>query len=169
MSNERELQPMEIALSGSEPMSFIESESTSVTHLTQQEKDKLNIVGQTIQNYLTASENLAMNKLSNLRNNIPSYLSHPGNTLIAICTDGIVIRYENATTEKRKQYVGFSQDSIAQTARAMSQNLIQILSLGSISDSTFGIDIAFLIEGQEKLQTMLSFVLRFMSKILYLK
>lgn len=63
---------------------------------------------------------------AHLREKIPDYLAAPGNFFIAICHDGIVVRYERKTQHERKRVVAVVPQPIAKVAAMLSQNLLYI-------------------------------------------
>ena len=83
-------------------------------------------VAQAVKKYITTTESLSNNKYAHLKVKIPEYLAEPGNILMAICADGIVIRYEKRSEGEPKRFVSVFEAGIAEAAAMLSQNIIHI-------------------------------------------
>lgn len=132
----------QIKLEGSEPMSFVESDDVAAADWTPEQEAMSRVVSDTIRLYLRTAESLASGKYVHLENKIPEYMAHPGNTLIALCSDGIVIRYERKGHEERKLAVLVMENGVADAAAVLSQRLVHVRSpeLTSSIDENFGVE-----------------------------
>jgi len=90
--------------------------------------EAMNALKTCVQAYLKTAESLLAGKYSSLCAFAPAYLSNPGNVFIALCPDGVVVRYESKRTEKRSIGVAVMAQGIAQTALEISQNLVRVVS-----------------------------------------
>lgn len=131
-----------VKFEGSSPMSFTESDETFDSSLTPQQEEMSRAVGTSIRDYLRSTEQLAKEKYQRHIEAIPAYLAQPGNVLIAICLDGIVIRYEIKGEERRQLNLMFIPESIAQAATLLSQRLVFIETPNTTHtvDETFGVE-----------------------------
>lgn len=91
----------------------------------------MNAVGACIKAYLLATETFVAGKYSGISQFAPEYLAHPGNILIGICSDGVVVRYESKRSEKRTMAIALLPQGIAQTSLELSQNLIKLSGAGA--------------------------------------
>lgn len=132
-----------LKLEGSEPMSFVESVEGPTTDWTQEQEAASHVVSDVIRIYLRTVESLTSSKYAHLENKIPEYMAHPGNVLIAICTDGIVIRYERKLHEERKLVVSVIEAGISDAASLLSQRLVHVQSPEQPSsiDDNFGVEL----------------------------
>ena len=140
---EHERKSGQLKLEGSAPMQFIEDNVGAKASWTPEQEEIVRAVGAVMRAYLRQTKDLANGKFSENRNLIPDYLANPGNVLIAICSDGIVIRFEKKSGEKGKTAVAFLDQNIAFAAELLSQRLIHVASTESQSvlDDSFGIEI----------------------------
>ena len=100
-------------------------------------------VAQAVKKYITTTEYLSNNKYAHLKVKIPEYLAEPGNILMAICADGVVIRYEKRSEGEPKRFVSVFEAGIAEAAAMLSQNIIHIESdeCPKPTSDTFGVEI----------------------------
>lgn len=133
----------QLRFEGAEPMSFVESDGVSSIQLSTDEETASRILLDTIRSYLKTAESLVATKYHHLEQILPAYLVRPGNVLIAVCTDGIVIRYESKSGEKRNLAVTVMREDIAHAALVLSQNLVQVQQPGLpiTSDDKLGVEI----------------------------
>src|SRR5687767_9116613 len=101
----RDLKVGQLRFEGGNPMSFIESADEPNAKWTPEQGAIADSVLAAIKSYLEATESLATGKYAHLREKIPDYLAAPGNFFIAVCSDGIVVRYERKTQEERRRGV----------------------------------------------------------------
>lgn len=119
----------QIKLEGANPMAFIEVNEEPSEVLTPEQEAAANAVFLAVKSYIKTTEELVNGKYLHLRDKIPEYMANPGNLLVAICIDGVVIRYEKKTDAKRKLAVTFIPQGIAEAAAMLSQNLVHIESV----------------------------------------
>jgi len=138
----REYKKGQLKLEGANPMAFIEIDDEPTEGWTPDQDAAATTISQAIKSYLKAAENLACCKYNHLRDKIPEYMISPGNVLIAICTDGIVIRYEKKAHNEYKLVVTVIQQGIAEIAALLSQNLVYIKSSEAPHplDKNFGVE-----------------------------
>lgn len=127
MPNERK--KGQLIFEGANPMVFIESNDETPEVWTPEQEAAANAVSLAIKSYIKTTEELVNGKYSHLQGKIPEYMANPGNLLIAICIDGVVIRYEKKTDAKRKCAVVVTPQGIALVAAMLSQNLVYIESV----------------------------------------
>lgn len=124
-------------------MAFVELDDEATASWTPEQEAAAAAVSQAIKSYITATENLSNGKYEHLRDKIPEYLARPGNLLMAVCTDGVVVRYEKKSDTERKRVVAVFQLGISEAAAMLSQNLVHIESEQAphpISE-TFGVEL----------------------------
>lgn len=142
MSHERK--KGQLRLDGANPMVFIEGEGEAA-ELTPEQESLVNAVSASIKAYLKTAESLSAGQYAHLKEAIPAYLANPGNVFIALCSDGVVVRYEQKTDEKRHLGSAVFQQDIADGAAIFSQNLIHIASPEAPvpKNQDFGIELKF--------------------------
>ncbi len=123
-----ELKKGQLRLDGANPMVLIEEEGEVTEQLTPEQDNVVKAVSASVKAYLKAAESLGAGQYAQLRGKIPAYLAEPGNVLIAVCSDGVVVRYERKTDEKRRLAVTVLPQGIAAGAAILSQNLVHIAS-----------------------------------------
>jgi len=123
-----ELKKGQLRLDGANPMVFIEEEGGVKEQWAPERDSVVKAVSASVRSYLKTAESLAAGQYVHLRDKIPAYLADPGNILIAVCSDGIVVRYERRTHEKRSLAVTVLPQGIATGAAILSQNLVHIAS-----------------------------------------
>src|SRR5881296_62169 len=84
-------------------------------------------VASTIKAYLDAAGELLNGPYSQLRDIAPVHLRDPGNVLVSCCEDGVVIRYERKTAQ-RKILGAWFPENISHTASLVSQTLVHCYS-----------------------------------------
>lgn len=124
-------------------MTFVENTDESTESWTPAQEVTANAVSTAIKAYLKAMEALIEGKYEHLKDKIPEYMSNPDNFLIAICTDGVVIRYEKKSLEKRKWGITVIPQGISQVVAILSQNLVHIESPEAPlpGDENFGMEL----------------------------
>ncbi len=118
----------ELRLEGANPMVLIETEGEISETWTPEQESIADAVSHAIKSYLKTTQSLASEAYAHLRDKIPAYMADPGNLLIAVCADGIVVRYEKRVHEGRKLAVTVLPHGIATGAAILSQNLVHIAS-----------------------------------------
>jgi len=113
----------ELRLEGSNPMVLIEAEGQINETWTPEQESIASAVSRTIKSYLKTTQALASEQYPHLGDMIPAYMRDPGNLLIAICTDGIVVRYEKKVHEGRKAAVTVLPQRIAAGQRSYPKTL----------------------------------------------
>jgi Domain of unknown function (DUF4263) len=132
----------QLKLEGANPMAFVETDESHVSTWTPQEEVTAQTVGKAIKRYLEAATELANGRYQHLRDSLPEYLTNPGNCLVTLCTDGVVVRYENKTQEQRKSVVAVIRQPVRDVVALLSQRLVHIES----SDAPFPLDESFGVE-----------------------
>lgn len=128
MSNEK---IEEIKFIGAEPMAFTpKSEGAEQSSLPDETRKSLEIIGACFKAYLKATESLVAGKYSGIAKFIPEYMAKPGNFMIALCPDGLVVRFETKQAEKRKWGAAYTTHGIAQTALDLSQHVVMLTGNG---------------------------------------
>ncbi|MCX7175001.1 MAG: DUF4263 domain-containing protein [Proteobacteria bacterium] len=127
----REHKKGQITLDGANPMAFVEADEVPSASWTPEQEAAADAVSLAIKRYMKTAEDLvaADGKYFHLRDKIPEYMANPGNLLMAICTDGVVVRYEKKTDAKRKWAVTVIPQGIAEATAMFSQNLVHIESV----------------------------------------
>ena len=115
----------QLKLEGANAMVFVETDEAHADAWTPEEEAAANAVAKAIKCYIETTEALTGNKYQHLRDSIPEYMVNPGNYLVAVCTDGIVVRYEKKT-EERKGVVAVFPQPIGDVAALLSQDLVHI-------------------------------------------
>jgi hypothetical protein len=118
----------ELRLEGANPMVFIEEEGEITERWAPEQESVTKAVSLSVKLYLKTAESLTAGQYAHLKDKIPTYLADPGNVLIAVCSDGIVVRYERRTHEQRKLAVTVLPQGVATGAAILSQNLVHIAS-----------------------------------------
>ena len=118
----------ELRLEGANPMVLIEAEGEISETWTPEQESIADAVSHAIKSYLKTTQSLASEAYAHLRDKIPAYMADPGNLLIAVCADGVVVRYEKRVHEGRKLAVTVLPHGIATGAAILSQNLVHIAS-----------------------------------------
>ncbi|MDP3514514.1 MAG: DUF4263 domain-containing protein [Sulfuritalea sp.] len=125
-------------------MAFVEVDEGPSDVWTPEQEAAANAVSLAVKSYIKTAEDLvaANGKYSHLRDKIPEYMANPGNLLMAICTNGVVIRYEKKTDAARKWAVAVIPQGIAEVAALLSQNLVHIESLDTPhpTNENFGVE-----------------------------
>ena len=124
MSSERKRG--KLILEGANPMTFVEHNDEPTVAWTPEQEATARAVSQAIKSYMKAMEALIGGKYEQLKDKIPEYMVSPGNLLMAICTDGIVIRYEKKSLDERKWATAVFPQGISHVAALLSQNLVHI-------------------------------------------
>ncbi len=107
-------------------MMFIERNDEPVDEWTPDQEALAAAVTGALRAYIKSLEALTKGKYEHLRDKLPTYLVEPGNTVICICKDGIVVRFEKKHEEQRKLAVMAIQEGIGAAAATLSQNLVHI-------------------------------------------
>lgn len=121
-----ELKKGQLQLEGANPMAFVELDDGVTASWTPEQEAAAATVSQAIKSYIKTTESLSNGKYEHLKDKIPEYLVSPGNVLMAICTDGVVIRYEKKSGAERRGVVTVFSLGIAEVAAMLSQNLVHI-------------------------------------------
>lgn len=139
----RERKKGQVRLEGASPMAFVESNDVPIEDWTPDQEAASAAVSEAIKIYLKTTESLASAKYGHLRDRIPEYMTNPGNALVAVCTDGVVIRYEKKGHEKRKLAVTVMHEGIAYAASLLSQNIVHVQSPETPHpiDANFGVEL----------------------------
>jgi hypothetical protein len=116
-----------IKIEGTDPVSFVEKDSEINSYSWTPEQDDLaKAVLLSITKYIESTKNAISSKFMHLKGLVPEYLSNPGNLIIAVCNDGVVIRYEKKEQEDFRRIVSVVPQSIVDVTALLSQNLIYI-------------------------------------------
>lgn len=138
-----ELKKGQLRLDGANPMVLIEEEGEVKEQWAAEQDSLAKAVSASVRSYLKTAESLGTGQYAHLRDKIPAYLADPGNVLIAVCSDGVVVRYERKTEERRRLAITVLPQSIAAGAALLSQNLVYIASpeVPVPEDQDFGAEI----------------------------
>lgn len=122
-----------VSFVGDAPMAFSPHDNGEfVKEPSPETSEAMNAVRACIKAYLHATESLIAGKYSGIAEFSPGYLAHPGNVLIGICSDGVVVRYESKRSEERTMAVANMPHGIAQASLNFSQNLIKLSGQGTL-------------------------------------
>ena len=116
----------QLRFEGANPMALVELNDEPTKGWTPEQEAAASAVSQATKSYMKSAEALAGGKYEHLKDKIPEYMVNPGNLLMAICTDGVVTRYEKKTLDERKLVVTVIPQGISQVAALLSQNLVHI-------------------------------------------
>ena len=149
MSNKRK--KGELRLEGANPMVLVEVDGEINEAWTPEQETIAHTALQAIKSYVKTTESLVARKYAHLRDKIPEYMVNPGNLLVAVCTDGIVVRYEKKMQEERKSVVTVIPQGIATGAGFLSQNLVHIGSPETPlpANENFGVEFKLSVHSQE--------------------
>ena len=138
----RERKKGQLKLEGANPMALVELNEGPSESWTPEQEAAVDAVSSAVKSYIKTTETLASGKYAHLRDKIPEYMANPGHLLAAICTDGVVIRYEKKALAERKLAVTVMPQGIAQAAAQLSQNLVHIESpeLPHPQNENFGVE-----------------------------
>jgi len=107
---------------GDRPMELHPS-AASASKPTKTQRDAVHQVGQTVRAYLKETEALLQGQYSGIKDWAPNHLSNPGNVLVVVNPDGVVIRFEGRTAENRV-VAGWMAEPLAEVVSTLSQRLI---------------------------------------------
>lgn len=127
-------------------MTFDEvDDNTTIEPWTPEQEALANAVSQSVKAYIETSKALANGKFEHLGSMIPAYLSNPGNVLLMVCSDGVVIRYEKKGHEECKHMLAVIPQSIVDVTALLSQNLVHIETSKTPKplDENFGAELKF--------------------------
>jgi hypothetical protein len=68
---------------------------------TPAQKKLLHALGTTLSQYAKSAKSLLTGKYQHLREIAPAHLVNPGNILVGLCSDGVVVRFEQKTNDSR--------------------------------------------------------------------
>ena len=138
-----------LTFEGSRPMRFVEIDDGEAAVSTPEEEEHLAAIGAVVKEYLRTTRSLSAGKYAHLQDKIPAFMRDPGQVLIALCTDGIAIRYELRNDQEAQISVAIMHDDIAHTAALLSQNLIHIASseIPQPNAERFGVEIKLQAQG----------------------
>ena len=141
----RERKRGQLRLEGANPMAFVEQSDAPVAKWTPEQEEASRVISEAIKRYLKSAEMLASGKYRHLRDEIPDYMANPGNALIVVCSDGVVVRYEKKGQGERKLVVAAISDGISAGAALLSQKLVYVASPAAVqpSDENFGVELKF--------------------------
>ena len=116
-----------------------------VAEITDEQSAALLLERETTAAYLKAAQQLLGGRLSHLREFAPPYLLNPGNAIAVCCPDGIAIRYEPRSGEKRGVGAAWIPRPLAEVVAILSQNLIWLRSRPEDAwpSDEFGIQLSF--------------------------
>lgn len=142
----------QLRLEGASPMVFIEEEGGVPEQWTPEQDTVMKAVSACVKAYLKTAESLGEGQYAHLRDKIPAYLTDPGNVLVAVCSDGVVVRYERKTDEKRRLAVTVLPQGIATGAAILSQNLVHIASpeVPILENQEFGVELKLSVFSPQK-------------------
>src|SRR5882762_11058717 len=120
----RERKKGQLTLAGTDPMTFVEMDASTGEPWPPEQEAIADAVSSAVKTYLKSAETLATGKYAHFRAQIPEYLSNPGQVLILMCSNGVVIRYERKSGADRKLAIAALPKNFAEVAALLSQNLI---------------------------------------------
>lgn len=104
-------------------MVLTDVEGEDLDSLSAEQRQYIDTVGPAVAKYVKAGKELVDGRLSHLKEIAPPHLVSPGNVLVGLCSEGLVIRYET-TSDKPRVIGAWLPGSLAQNAALLSQNLI---------------------------------------------
>ena len=116
--------PIRVSLSGDKPLVFTDADPGDLPELTEEQDRKIRKLGEVLEKYRDAAERLLNSKYSHLKDLAPKFLVEPGNILLLACPEGVVIRFEGHTEDRKIGY-GWSSESLSDLVADLSQGLIQ--------------------------------------------
>lgn len=117
-----------VKLDGANPMALIDDDGEPLAPWTPEEERIAHIVGNSIKAYMEAASVFLDGRLQHLRDLVPEHVANPGSYLIAVCEDGIVVRYEKKSSEESKRVIAVIRKPISAVAALLSQKLVHIAS-----------------------------------------
>jgi hypothetical protein len=118
-----EIKKRKIIAAGDKPLEFDEISGSEASTLTAEQKSDISRLADVFQAYKKAAKNLLGGKYVHLAEYVPSYLFNTGNTLVALCYDGVVVRYDSPS-DNPKMFCGWMEGNLCKVAALLSQNLI---------------------------------------------
>lgn len=133
----------QLRLEGENPLAFVEADGVPIEPWTSEEEAAARTVGRAIKRYLETTAELANGRYQHLKGLLPSYLIDPGGYLVAVCADGIVVRYERKTSAEQKRAVAVIRQSIREVTSLLSQRLVHIEAPEASlpADENFGVEL----------------------------
>ncbi|MBI4286805.1 MAG: DUF4263 domain-containing protein [Chloroflexi bacterium] len=113
-----------ITIAGDRPLELSEDTEHEIPEITEEQRAIVRQIGRTMKAYLDSAEQLLQGKLADIRDLAPIHLSNPGNLFVVACPDGVAIRFDRKTEDKRRTFAGWTNDSLLKLAPLLSQNLI---------------------------------------------
>ena len=105
------------------PMQFSEGAEEPIEPLTEYQQTVVRQVSSTIKAYTKTTDELLQGKYATIRDFAPLHLREQGNILVACCEEGIVIRYDQKTEDKKLR-TGWFQGGLSKIAPMISQAVV---------------------------------------------
>lgn len=138
------MKSMQVRFEGDKPMMFLKMIEDAESQGLQPASDpSLATILDCIKAYLRAAEDLSKHKFNEFAHSIPAHLSTPGHVLVAMCADGVVVRYDRESAEQRQMAAVVTPMTVADGARQLSQNLIKLGEPSALEaeDDSFGVEL----------------------------
>jgi hypothetical protein len=137
---------LNFGFNGSKPMEVsegisLEQDAESLSNIKAHEEIRKSIIA-----YLTAARNLLSGKYTHLQNYAPRHLINPGQVLVLVCPNGIVIRYEEMGSEF-KVYLGKRGDALFDNVLRLSQGVLRCFKSGEkeLLSVPNGVEVRFMV------------------------
>ena len=114
----------QMIFAGIDPMKIIETDEEIPLFQRIEHQETVRAIAKTVRAYLEAGADLLGEKYRHLRELAPEHLADPGNTLVAYCNGGVVIRYEKKA-ESFRVFAASLPGDLATGALMLSQNLVR--------------------------------------------
>lgn len=111
---------------GDRPMELVEFQDDEIASAPVEQDHVAKAIAQSMQCYLKATKELVTEKYQHFQSTIPDYMFQPGNVLVAICDDGVAIRFEKRTDVEPQCVIATLKGSVFEHTRSLSQHLVHI-------------------------------------------
>jgi antiviral defense system Shedu protein SduA len=106
------------------PVQFLEPESAEIPTKIPEGGQQADQFRATIKAYLGALQELLRGKYAGIREFVPNYLADPGSVLGVCCSDGVVLRFDPKSGERRT-FVGRTSESLSVVATQISEGVVR--------------------------------------------
>lgn len=144
--------PTHMRFEGAEPMRFGPAGSVvSGEQPSKEERKLISAASKTVHAYRSTANKLLGSTFSHLKQFAPPHLANPGNTLVACCSEGVVVRYETESERPSKLVGAWMPEPLAAIAATLSQNLVWFRK--TVADppapDSFGIELSLFVTSQD--------------------
>ena len=118
------MEKLQVSFTGDKPMEMVHAAEQDAAGPADAQRATVHQLGITIKAYLDAVKGLLQGKYANVRDWAPAHLADPGNVMVIVCPDGVLVRFERRMQDKKKVGVGWASESLSELVRRLSQGLI---------------------------------------------